>query len=278
MSSWPRVPSTRQFLTFLGIWWTGAAMSFIGVPALVEFCIKPFVAQLAWSSSRVHVQLPGSPRTDVPTSSAAVRLMLAPRYRLTWAEDAEFGRQGRPVGTAGEEVPFNGEEEDARRQHGRHGADDQEQDELSTGSKTSGPDHDLPDPLHDRRMDQVQAVGHGPDRHKARGWRGARLQPATPAYGPRRSECRSGRERNGDVDERRAVEEAPRAPGRCRPEKGSPQRPDDRSVRRPRLAVPLGPRNRRETTPPPRSNRRRRAPAPPATGGPRRTRVSRPRK
>jgi putative flippase GtrA len=37
----------RQFLAFLGIWWAGAAMSFIGVPALVEgFGIKPFVAQL----------------------------------------------------------------------------------------------------------------------------------------------------------------------------------------------------------------------------------------
>ena len=40
-------PLTNQFLTFLGIWWTGAAMSFIGVPALVEgFGIRPFVAQL----------------------------------------------------------------------------------------------------------------------------------------------------------------------------------------------------------------------------------------
>lgn len=40
-------PLTRQFLTFLGIWWTGAAMSLIAVPALVEgFGVKPFVAQL----------------------------------------------------------------------------------------------------------------------------------------------------------------------------------------------------------------------------------------
>jgi putative flippase GtrA len=40
-------PLPRQFLTFMGIWWTGAAMSFIGVPALVEgFGIAPFIAQL----------------------------------------------------------------------------------------------------------------------------------------------------------------------------------------------------------------------------------------
>jgi putative flippase GtrA len=40
-------PLPKQFLTFLGVWWTGAVMSFIGVPALVEgFSMKPFVAQL----------------------------------------------------------------------------------------------------------------------------------------------------------------------------------------------------------------------------------------
>jgi putative flippase GtrA len=40
-------PLPKQFLTFMGIWWTGAVMSFVGVPALVEgFGIAPFIAQL----------------------------------------------------------------------------------------------------------------------------------------------------------------------------------------------------------------------------------------
>ena len=46
-ASRPEGPLTRQFLTFMGVWWTGAAMSLIGVPALVEsFGLAPFTAQL----------------------------------------------------------------------------------------------------------------------------------------------------------------------------------------------------------------------------------------
>ncbi len=38
---------TRQVIAFAGVWWTGAAMSFIGVPALVEVAdVPPFRAQL----------------------------------------------------------------------------------------------------------------------------------------------------------------------------------------------------------------------------------------
>jgi putative flippase GtrA len=42
-----RGPIARQFLTFIGIWWTGAVMSFVGVPLLVEgLGVRPFLAQL----------------------------------------------------------------------------------------------------------------------------------------------------------------------------------------------------------------------------------------
>jgi putative flippase GtrA len=38
----------RQLGTFMGVWWTGAAMSLVGVPALVEIAgLPPLVAQLA---------------------------------------------------------------------------------------------------------------------------------------------------------------------------------------------------------------------------------------
>ena len=37
----------RQLGTFLGVWWTGAAMSLLGVPALVEVAgLQPMTAQL----------------------------------------------------------------------------------------------------------------------------------------------------------------------------------------------------------------------------------------
>lgn len=37
----------RQFVAFVGVWWTGAAMSFIGVPVLVESLgMHPLPAQL----------------------------------------------------------------------------------------------------------------------------------------------------------------------------------------------------------------------------------------
>ena len=37
----------RQLGTFLGVWWTGAAMSLLGVPALVEVAgLRPMTAQL----------------------------------------------------------------------------------------------------------------------------------------------------------------------------------------------------------------------------------------
>ncbi len=40
-------PVGRQLLAFLGVWWTGAAMSLVGVPLLVELGgLRPFVAQL----------------------------------------------------------------------------------------------------------------------------------------------------------------------------------------------------------------------------------------
>lgn len=40
-------PLGRQLATFLGIWWTGAAMSLVGVPLCVEALgLQPFVAQL----------------------------------------------------------------------------------------------------------------------------------------------------------------------------------------------------------------------------------------
>ncbi|QIM21424.1 hypothetical protein G7075_10305 [Phycicoccus sp. HDW14] len=40
-------PLGRQVATFLGIWWTGAATSLVGVPLCVEaFGLRPFVAQL----------------------------------------------------------------------------------------------------------------------------------------------------------------------------------------------------------------------------------------
>ncbi|MBM6400936.1 GtrA family protein [Phycicoccus sonneratiae] len=40
-------PLGRQFATFLGVWWTGAALSLVGVPLCVEaFGLHPFVAQL----------------------------------------------------------------------------------------------------------------------------------------------------------------------------------------------------------------------------------------
>jgi putative flippase GtrA len=38
----------RQLGTFLGVWWTGAAMSLLGVPVLVEIAgLRPLAAQLA---------------------------------------------------------------------------------------------------------------------------------------------------------------------------------------------------------------------------------------
>jgi putative flippase GtrA len=38
---------SRQFATFLGVWWSGAAMSFVGVPLLVELAhLGPFTAQV----------------------------------------------------------------------------------------------------------------------------------------------------------------------------------------------------------------------------------------
>ncbi len=41
-------PLGRQLLSFLGVWWTGAALSLVGVPLLVELRgLRPFVAQLA---------------------------------------------------------------------------------------------------------------------------------------------------------------------------------------------------------------------------------------
>ena len=40
-------PIRRQLLTFLSVWWTGAAISLVGVPFLVEIWgLEPFVAQL----------------------------------------------------------------------------------------------------------------------------------------------------------------------------------------------------------------------------------------
>ncbi len=42
-----RGPLTRQFLTFMGVWWLGVAMSVVGVPVMVESVgMAPFVAQL----------------------------------------------------------------------------------------------------------------------------------------------------------------------------------------------------------------------------------------
>ncbi|HMM95763.1 GtrA family protein [Phycicoccus sp.] len=40
-------PLGRQVVAFLGVWWTGAAMSLVGVPLCVEALgLRPFVAQL----------------------------------------------------------------------------------------------------------------------------------------------------------------------------------------------------------------------------------------
>ncbi|WP_051750346.1 GtrA family protein [Phycicoccus jejuensis] len=40
-------PLGRQLVAFLGVWWTGAALSLVGVPALVELAgLRPLVAQL----------------------------------------------------------------------------------------------------------------------------------------------------------------------------------------------------------------------------------------
>lgn len=40
-------PLGRQLVAFLGVWWTGAALSLAGVPALVELAgLRPLVAQL----------------------------------------------------------------------------------------------------------------------------------------------------------------------------------------------------------------------------------------
>lgn len=40
-------PLGRQLVTFLGVWWSGAVTSIVGVPVCVEaFGLRPFVAQL----------------------------------------------------------------------------------------------------------------------------------------------------------------------------------------------------------------------------------------
>lgn len=40
-------PLGRQLVTFLGVWWSGAVMSLVGVPLCVEALgLRPFVAQL----------------------------------------------------------------------------------------------------------------------------------------------------------------------------------------------------------------------------------------
>lgn len=40
-------PLRLQFAAFLGVWWTGAAMSFVGVPLLVELVhLRPLTAQV----------------------------------------------------------------------------------------------------------------------------------------------------------------------------------------------------------------------------------------